>query len=212
MIFPISKYLKSKRRWHTWKHLFNLWVLPLEPNTVLTSNTWGLEAAFPLRKTFAAVARNLYQARGGFCALQLHSIKYFPGGLGWHGSVGPWDTWACRARAASAMSRALPAPSRKERGMEQAQVSGARPPLLAAPSWRCSTGWATKGPRGQPSAVVRGREARLPADAPGGSCRLTSVTSSVYRRANRCLQRESLNFDIQHKDVNTSPQKINPEH
>lgn len=179
---------------------------------VLTSNTWGLEAAFPLRKTFAAVAWNPYQARGGFWALQLHSIKCFPGGLGWHSSVALQDTRACRARAASAAPLALLAPFCKEHGMEQAWASGARPPLLAAPSGRCPTGWATKGPRGQPSAVVQGREARLPADAPGGSCRLTSVTSSAYRRANRCLQRESLNFDIQHKDVNTSPQKINPEY
>lgn len=178
-------------------------------NTVLTSNAWGLEAAFPLRKTFAAVALNPYQAWGGFCALQLHSIKCFTGGLGWHGSVGLWDAWARRARAASAALLASLAPFSKEHGMEQARASGAQPPLLAAPSRRCPTG---KGPLGQPRAAVQGGEARLPADAPGGSCWLTSVTNSVYRRANRCLQRESLNFDIQHKDVNTSLQKINPEY
>lgn len=177
-------------------------------NTVVISNASGLGAAFPLRKTFAAVALNPYQAWGGFCALQFPSIKCFTGGLVWHGLVGPWDTWACRAHAASAASLASPhrfAPFCKERGMEQARVSGAQPSLLAAPSRRCPTGWGTKGPLGQPSAVVQGREARLPADAPRGSCRIIPVTNSVYRRANRWLQQESLNFDIQHKDVNTSP-------
>lgn len=92
-------------------------------------------------------------------------------------------------------------------------ASRAQPPLLAAPSRRyLLLLWGPRGPLGQPRAVVQGREAGLPADAPGGSCRRTSVTSSVYRRANRCLRRESLNFDIQHKDVNTSPKQINPEY
>lgn len=48
--------------------------------------------------------------------------------------------------------------------------------------------------------------------SPPGCSRLASVTSSVYRRVNRCLQRETLNFDIPHKDANTSPQKRNPEY
>ena len=50
----------------------------------------------------------------------------------------------------------------------------------------------------------------LPVDAPGA--RLASVMSSVYRHVNRCLQSESLNFDIPHKDVNTSLQKIKPKY
>lgn len=174
-------------------------------NTVLTSNSWDLEAAFPLRKTFAAVALNPSQARGGFCALQLHPIKSFTGGLGWHGSVGLCHTWAGRARAASAAS--LASPTSALHGMEQAQESRAQPPLLTAPPRR-----APKGPWDSQVQLYKARKARLPADAPGGSCRRTSVTSSVYGRANRCLLRESLNFDIQHKDVNTSPQKINPEY
>ena len=50
----------------------------------------------------------------------------------------------------------------------------------------------------------------LLADAP--DARLASVMSSVYRHVNRCLQREPLNFDIPHKDANTSLQKIKPKY
>lgn len=98
-------------------------MLPLEPVLNQGTDAQGLEAAFPLRKTLAAVALNPYQARGGLYALQSHSIKCFTGGLGWHGSVGLWHTWACRARAA-------PAPCwlqwhlSSSHGMEQAWRAG----------------------------------------------------------------------------------------
>lgn len=97
-------------------------------NTVLTGNTWGLEAVFPLKKMLAAVALNPYQARGGFCALQFQPIKCLPGGLGWHSSVG---LWAHRAHEASAASLASLAPFCKEQGTERArgEQGTATPPL-----------------------------------------------------------------------------------
>lgn len=130
------------------KHLLNLWVLYSNQcsNTVLTSNSWGLEAAFPLRKTFVAVALNPYQARAGFCALQSHSIKCFTGGLGWQGSVGLGDTWAGRARAAPALSLAPLAPLCSSRDGESTGERGtATPPRSSFQEMPHRLGWVPKG-------------------------------------------------------------------
>lgn len=123
----------------------------------------------------------------------------------WGTRVGLQDTYGSVASLGS-----LKPPS-EERKTEKAQVMGHSPPSL-----QFLPGNAPRLGYHMPSAQAWDEAGRpvspqmLPADTPGAQ--LTSVMSSVYRRVNRCLQRESLNFDIRQKDVNTSPQKINPEY
>lgn len=196
-------------------------------NGMLKSNAWSFEAVFPLRKMLKGfvVALNPYQARGGFCALQLCTIKCFPGEME-QGSSGGWQDMCRLAGHVCSLQPCMLFAALlglwkisfwRAQDEESMGWSGHGLPFLQfLPLRQCPTVWGPKYRLPEPDSAwdstSMGHVGRIVSlwmilvDAPGSQ--LTSVMSSTYRLVSRCLQRALLNFDILNKDVNTSLQEM----